>query len=98
MRLLWPTKGAAVVVLRPVTEENLARAIRAFTKRVGHAPRTLVMTFRGAKQLLSRAARRRYRVFGTPVSFMTIQPPGCRRAIGVEVDEVLPTGWVLLKR
>ena len=102
MRLLWPTHSAAVVVMRPVTEAGLGRAVSAFSALVGRQPRTIALSFKGAEQLLRGAVdlhkERKYLVDGEDVAPMTIFFKHTRRPIRVLPSALLPVGWVLLKR
>ncbi len=100
MRLSWPTKGAAVAVMRPVTPDRLARAVKAFTTKVGHYPGSLVLTPRGAAQLLRRmpSSGRSYKVDGEDLGMLTVVLQGARRPTRILIENVLPNGWVVLKR
>ena len=99
---MWPTRSAAVVVMRPVTEWGLEQAVKRFSRIVGRQPRTIALTPRGMVQLLrTTVGVTRYRehlVDGDDVSPITIHFKNTRVPIRLRPSALLPTGWVLLKR
>lgn len=100
--MLWPTKSAAISVMRPVTEERLERAVRTFSRMVGRQPRTIALTFKGVEQLLRTALplkkERKYLVDTGHIAPITMYFKATRKPIRVVPSTLLPTGWVLLKR
>ncbi len=100
MRLSWPTKGAAVAVMRPVTPDAMARAVNTFRAKVGRGPRTIVLTPKGAVQLLRKmpSQGRTYKVDGEALGLMTVTLKGSRRPTRLLIESVLPHGWVILQR